>query len=138
MRELSEIVFVSAVRTPMGKFGGTMKDMKVYDIAAFPIREALKRANVSGDELDDAIIGSCNQHGFHESETFKGKIVGDSGFQHVIPWMRGFARSVGSNSSVRTNAIASALPPRMAGPYAATGNVGRSNVCSRGFKTTDA
>lgn len=63
MRTLSDIVFVSAVRTPMGRFGGTMKDMKVYDIASFPIREALKRAHVAGDEVDDAIIGSCRQAG---------------------------------------------------------------------------
>ncbi len=38
----------------------------------------------------------------------------------------------------RTNETASGLPPKMAGPYVATGNVGRSNVCSRGFKTIDA
>jgi len=65
VRELNDIVFVSAVRTPMGKFGGTLKDMKTYDIAGFPIREALKRANVAGDEIDDAIIGSCRQAGNH-------------------------------------------------------------------------
>ena len=65
MRELRDIVIVSAVRTPMGKFGGTLKDMKTYDIAAFPIREALKRAKVEGDDLDDAIIGSCRQAGNH-------------------------------------------------------------------------
>ncbi len=63
MRPLSDLVFVSAVRTPMGKFGGTLKDLKVYDLAAFPIREALRRAKVSGDEVDDAVIGSCRQAG---------------------------------------------------------------------------
>ncbi len=63
MRELKDVVFVSAVRTPMGKFGGTLKDMKVYDIASFPIREALRRANVAGEEVDDAVIGSCRQAG---------------------------------------------------------------------------
>lgn len=65
MRELKDVVFVSAVRTPMGRFGGTLKDMKVYDIAAFPIREALRRANVKGDEVDDCIIASCRQAGNH-------------------------------------------------------------------------
>lgn len=63
MRELKDVVFVSAVRTPMGRFGGTLKDVKVYDLASFPIREALRRAQVSGDEVDDAIIGSCRQAG---------------------------------------------------------------------------
>ncbi len=55
MRELSDVVFVSAVRTPMGRFGGTLKDVKVYDIASFAIREALRRAEVSGDDVDDAV-----------------------------------------------------------------------------------
>ena len=63
MRELKDVVFVSAVRTPMGRFGGTLKDMKVYDLASFPIREALRRAGVSGDDVDDAVIGSCRQAG---------------------------------------------------------------------------
>jgi acetyl-CoA C-acetyltransferase len=63
MRPLSDVVFVSAVRTPMGRFGGTLKDMKVFDIASFPVREALKRANVAGEDVDDAIVGSCRQAG---------------------------------------------------------------------------
>jgi acetyl-CoA C-acetyltransferase len=63
----------------MGKFGGTMKDMKVYDIAAFPIREALKRANVSGDELDDAIIGSCRQAGNHVNPAKSAAAKGGAG-----------------------------------------------------------
>jgi acetyl-CoA C-acetyltransferase len=65
MRKLSDVVFVSAVRTPMGSFGGTLKDMQVYDLGAFPVREALKRANVNGDEVDEAIIGNCRQAGNH-------------------------------------------------------------------------
>ncbi len=63
MRQLSDVVFVSAVRTPMGRFGGTLKDVKVYDIASFAIREALRRAQVSGDDVDDALIASCRQAG---------------------------------------------------------------------------
>jgi acetyl-CoA C-acetyltransferase len=65
MRKMSDVVFVSAVRTPMGSFGGTLKDMIVYDLGSFPAREALKRANVNGDEVDEAIIGNCRQAGNH-------------------------------------------------------------------------
>jgi len=46
MRKMGDVVFVSAVRSPMGSFGGTLKDIIVYDLGAFPAREALKRANV--------------------------------------------------------------------------------------------
>ncbi len=79
MRSLSDIVFVSAVRTPMGSFGGTMKDMQIYDIAAFPIREALSRANVSGDDLDEAIIGSCRQAGNHVNPARTAAVKGGAG-----------------------------------------------------------
>lgn len=79
MRKLSDVVFVSAVRTPMGKFGGTLKDMKVYDIAAFPIREALRRAGVTGDELDEAIIGSCRQAGNHVNPARTAAVKGGAG-----------------------------------------------------------
>ncbi len=65
MRKMSDVVFVSAVRTPMGSFGGTLKDIIVYNLGSFPAREALKRANVNGDEVDEAIIGNCRQAGNH-------------------------------------------------------------------------
>lgn len=58
-----DIVFVSAVRSPMGKFGGTLKDMPVYELGGHVIREALKRANLKGDEIDEAILGNCRQAG---------------------------------------------------------------------------
>ena len=82
MRQLSDVVFVSAVRTPMGRFGGTLKDMKVYDMAAFPIREALRRANVSGEDLDEAIIGCCRQAGNHVNPARTAALKGGAG-QHV-------------------------------------------------------
>ena len=55
MRKLNDVVFVSAVRTPMGRYGGTLRDMPVYEMGAFPAREAMKRANVNGDEIDESI-----------------------------------------------------------------------------------
>ncbi len=82
MRELHDVVFVSAVRTPMGRFGGTLKDVKVYDLASFPIKEALRRANVSGDEVDDAIIASCRQAGNYVNPARTAALKGGLG-QHV-------------------------------------------------------
>jgi acetyl-CoA C-acetyltransferase len=60
---LNEIVAISAVRTPMGKFGGSLKSMSSYDIGAVSVREALKRANLTGNQIDEAILGSCRQAG---------------------------------------------------------------------------
>ncbi len=63
MRNFSDIVFVSAVRTPMGSFGGTLREMPVYEMASFAAKEAIKRANLNGDEIDESIIGNCRQAG---------------------------------------------------------------------------
>ncbi len=61
--ELKDVVVVSACRTPMGRFGGTIRDVPAYDLGAVVIREALKRANLKGEDVDDVILGSCRQAG---------------------------------------------------------------------------
>ena len=57
----SSILALSAVRTPMGSFGGTLKDMASYDIGAVAVREAVKRAGLEPSQIDDVILGSCRQ-----------------------------------------------------------------------------
>ena len=61
--ELNDIVAISACRTAMGKFGGTLKDIPAYDFGAVVIKEALKRASITGEQVDDVILGSCRQAG---------------------------------------------------------------------------
>jgi len=61
--ELNEVVAISAVRTAMGKFGGTLKDTPAYDVGAVAVKEAVKRASINGDQVDDVILGSCRQAG---------------------------------------------------------------------------
>lgn len=61
--ELSDVVAISAVRTPMGRFGGTLKDVPAYDLGAVAIRAALERAGVAGDGVDDVSFGNCRQAG---------------------------------------------------------------------------
>ncbi len=59
----NDIVVISACRTPMGKFGGSLKDIPSFDLGAIVVRESLKRAALSGDQVDDVILGSCRQAG---------------------------------------------------------------------------
>ncbi len=61
--ELKDIVVIGAVRTPMGRFGGTIKDVPSYDLGAAAIREALKRAGIQGGDVSEVIYGSCRQAG---------------------------------------------------------------------------
>lgn len=60
---LTDIVAISACRTPMGAFGGTLKDMAAYDIGAVAVKAAVERAGLTGDQIEDVILGSCRQAG---------------------------------------------------------------------------
>ncbi|MGF6919587.1 beta-ketothiolase BktB [Paraburkholderia sp. 40] len=53
-----EVVVVSGVRTAIGKFGGSLKDLPPTQLGALVAREALARANVSGDEVGHVVFGN--------------------------------------------------------------------------------
>ena len=61
--ELNDIVAISAVRTPMGRFGGSLKDVASFDLGATAIAGAVSRAGISTDTIDDVIFGNCRQAG---------------------------------------------------------------------------
>jgi 3-oxoadipyl-CoA thiolase len=61
--ELREAVVVSAVRTPMGRYGGQLKDLRPDDLAAVALREAVDRVGVEPGEVADVILGCANQAG---------------------------------------------------------------------------
>lgn len=54
---------VSACRTPIGSFGGTLKDLSAVDLAAIVIKEALRRAHAAPDAVGDVIMGCVLQAG---------------------------------------------------------------------------
>ena len=60
---MSESYIVSAVRTPMGKFGGSLKDISPVALGAHVMKAALERAGISGKELDLFIFGNILKHG---------------------------------------------------------------------------
>jgi len=58
-----KVVIASAVRTPIGSFGGALKDVSAVDLGATVIREALSRAGVPADQVDEVIMGNILQAG---------------------------------------------------------------------------
>lgn len=60
---MSEIYIVSAVRTPIGKFGGSLKDLSPVALGAHVMKAALTRADVEGKALDLFIFGNILKHG---------------------------------------------------------------------------
>jgi acetyl-CoA C-acetyltransferase len=57
MASSNDVVIVSAVRTPFGRFGGSLRDIDYYELGAIPMREVLKRVNVSPDNVDEVFWG---------------------------------------------------------------------------------
>ena len=63
MPDVEPAVILSACRTPIGAFGGTLKDHSAVDLGAVVIREAIRRADVDAGALDDVILGCVLQAG---------------------------------------------------------------------------
>jgi acetyl-CoA C-acetyltransferase len=57
------VVLVSGVRTAIGRFGGSLKDVEAYELGAVCIREALTRAEVEPAEVDEVVMGQVGQVG---------------------------------------------------------------------------
>ena len=60
---MSESYIISAVRTPIGKFGGSLKDTSPVALGAHVMKAALERAGVAGKDLDLFIFGNILKHG---------------------------------------------------------------------------
>ena len=54
---------IDAIRTPIGNFGGTLKDIRTDDLAAIPIRELVSRNKIDPKKINDVILGCANQAG---------------------------------------------------------------------------
>lgn len=64
---MKDVVIVSAVRTAIGTFGGALKDVPATELGALVIKEALKKANVKPEMVDEVIMGNVIQAGLGQS-----------------------------------------------------------------------
>lgn len=55
---MNKVVIVSATRTAVGKFGGSLKDFNPGQLGSVVLKEALKRGNVGSDEVNEVIMGN--------------------------------------------------------------------------------
>jgi acetyl-CoA C-acetyltransferase len=60
---MREVFIVSAVRTPIGKFGGKLASMTAADLGTVAVSEALARAGIAGEVVDEVLIGQARQAG---------------------------------------------------------------------------
>lgn len=67
MSELKEAVIISAARTPVGKFLGSLKGFTAPQLGAIVVRESVKRAGVKPEDVDEVIMGCVIQAGLGQN-----------------------------------------------------------------------
>jgi acetyl-CoA C-acetyltransferase len=67
MPELNEAVIISAARTPVGKFLGSLKGFSATQLGAIVVRESVKRAGIKPENVDEVIMGCVIQAGLGQN-----------------------------------------------------------------------
>lgn len=78
-----EVVIVSAVRTAIGSFLGSLKDVPAVDLGATVIQEALTQAGVDKEEVDEVIMGNVLQAGLGQNPSRQAAIK--AGLSDTVP-----------------------------------------------------
>src|SRR2546422_6906014 len=63
MSSMEKAVIVDALRTPIGRYGGALKDARPDDLAALVVREAVGRNQLDPTSIEDVYFGDANQAG---------------------------------------------------------------------------
>ena len=79
------VVFVAPVRTAIGAFGGTLKDVPAPDLGAVAIRAAVERAGLKPDEVETAVMGNVIQAGTKMNPARQAAV--DAGLPVTVPAM---------------------------------------------------
>jgi acetyl-CoA C-acetyltransferase len=76
MAAFDDVVIISGVRTPVGKFQGSLSDFSAPQLGAMVVREAVKRANVDPKQVDECIMGNVVQAGLGQNPARQAAIFG--------------------------------------------------------------
>lgn len=77
---MKEAVIVSAVRTPLGGFNGSLGKIGATDLGAIVIREAIKRAKIEKESVDEVLMGQVLPHGYGQNPAKQAAVKAD------MPW----------------------------------------------------
>ncbi len=73
---MDQIVIVSGVRTPVGKFQGSLSDVTATRLGAVVVREAVKRANLQPEQIDECIMGNVVSAGLGQNPARQAALYG--------------------------------------------------------------
>lgn len=82
---MREVAIVAAVRTPVGSFGGALRDVSVVDLGVVAAKEAIKRAKISESDIDEVIIGNILSAG--QGQNIARQIAVNAGIPVEVPAM---------------------------------------------------
>ena len=82
---MSKAIIIGAVRTPIGKFGGSFKDISTVELGAIVIREAVRRAGIKSCDVDEVIMGNVIQAGLGQNPARQSAI--GAGIPQEVPSM---------------------------------------------------
>ena len=73
---MEDVVIVSAVRTPIGKFQGSLSDLSAPQLGAIVVREAVKRAGIDPNSVDECIMGNVVSAGLGQNPARQAALKG--------------------------------------------------------------
>ena len=82
---MREVVIVSAARTPIGSFGGSLKNTAARTLGAITIKEAIKRAGIDPATIDEVVYGCVLQGGLGQNVARQAAL--DAGIPKEVPAM---------------------------------------------------
>ena len=80
---MENVVILSCIRTPIGAYGGAMKDITVYRLGSLVLNEAIRKAGIEAAAVDDVIMGTSYQNG--ECANGARMAVLDAGWPDTVP-----------------------------------------------------
>src|SRR6202453_3950181 len=76
MAASDDVVIVAGCRTPVGKFQGSLSDLTASQLGAVVVREAVKRAGLNSDQIDECIMGNVLPAGLGQNPARQAAIFG--------------------------------------------------------------
>ncbi|MFM9694194.1 thiolase family protein [Streptomyces europaeiscabiei] len=79
-----EVYLIDGARTPQGRYGGALASVRPDDLAALVVGEAVRRAGVPADSVDEVILGAANQAGEDNRDVARMAVL-LAGLPHTVP-----------------------------------------------------
>lgn len=79
-----EIFIVDGARTPQGRYGGALASVRPDDLAALVVGEAVRRAGIPAEQVDEVILGAANQAGEDNRDVARMAVL-LAGLPHTVP-----------------------------------------------------